>query len=261
VVLLVCRSHSIIVLRSRDFQQHAPHFIIRCDLVASSSAADGAAVFSCWPVPQHLQQQHWTQVLAKAAAQLSERQLVLPDSQVSQVLRVLCRFEAADFLHCYMPGACPSLEPAPHSSLQQQPPGVLPAAGKASPGMVWHLPRCSLQFELSASGSVVSLDHRGYQCSTQQLLVSEPGQEISYTLPEFQQYLVLDAQQGSSDTVTTDQSNRVVLVPSGRVTVQRQQPGSSSSSRQEPSIRVQLSDECSESVKVRQMFSAGGLCC
>lgn len=246
---LACRSHSVIVLRGRDFQQHAPHFLIRCDLVdSSSSSADGATVFSCWPVPSHLQQQHWTAVLANAAAQLSERQLVLPDTKSSQVLRVLRKFEAAEFVHCFMPGACPGLEP--WGSSVQGPEGVLPSAGKAAPGMMWHLPRCSLQFELSAGGSVESLDQRGYSLSTQQLLVSGSSKEVSYTLPEFQQYLVLDAQHGSSsDTVSTDHSDRVVLVPSGRVTVQREPPGSSG--RQEPSIRVQLSAECSDSVKVR----------
>lgn len=243
------------MLRGRDFQQHAPHFIMRCDLVGSSSSTDGAAVYSCWPVPSHLQQtKHWTAVLSSAAVQLSERQLVLLDIKSSQVLRVLRKFEPADYIHCYMPGACPGLEPG--DSSVPRPEGVLAVAGKAAPGMRWHLPRCSLQFELSATGSVESLDHRNYSLSKQQLLVCGSGKEVSYTLPEFQQYLVLDAQHGSSsDTVGTDQSDRVVLVPSGRVTVQREPPGSSG--RQEASIRVQLSAECSDSVKVRR-YSWGG---
>lgn len=247
------------VLRDKEFHQHVVHFVICCDLVTSGGNSSGSSsnaptVYSCWQVPQHLQQQHWTAVLTAHAGQLSERQLVLPSSETSQVLRVLSRFEAADFIHCYMPGRCPGLrmrKPAPSSTSTS--PGVLAASGPASTGMVWHLPRCNLQFELSAAGSVVSLDHRGYSLNTQQLLVSGPGKSVSYTLPEFQQYLMLQAQQGSgSDTIGAERSDQLVLVPSGRVVMQRLSPGSE---QRGASTRVQLSAECSDSVKVRGMFS------
>jgi hypothetical protein len=218
----------------------------------NSSDAGSAVVFSCWEVPQHLQARHWTAVLAQEVAQLSERQLVLPDGKSSQVLRVLQKFEAADFIHCFMRGACPPPQAAGQSS-EHSTPGVLPAAGKAAAGMVWHLPRCSLHFELSASGRVVSSDHRGYALSTQQLLVSQSGKGMSYTLPDFQQYLVLDAQHGSgSGTLSTDLSTRVVLMPSGRVTVERPAPGSSQLG---PSVKLELSDDCCETVKVRARLS------
>lgn len=187
-------------------------------------------------------------MLTQHAEQLSELQLVLPLRPL--VLRILSKFEAEDFVHCFMPGRCPGQllkGKAAHNKGKQR---VLAAAGKAAAGMVWHLPRCGLQFELSAAGSVVSLDHRGHSISTQQLLVSQPaGKEVRYTLPEFHQYLVLQAQQGSSGEVfRADRSEQLVLVPSGRVAVQRPAPGST---QQGASIHVQVSTGCAETIKVR----------
>jgi hypothetical protein len=206
-------------------------------------------VYSCWQVPQHLQQQHWTAVLTGQAEQLSERQLVMPDEQTSQILRVLSKFESSDFIHCFMKGHCPGQLLKGTAARSKGKQSVLAAAGQAAVGMVWHLPRCGLQFELSADGNVVSLDHRGYSLSTQQLLVSQPGKEVRYTLPEFYQYLVLQAQQGgSSELFRADRSEQLVLVPSGRVAVQRQVPGST---QQGASIHVQLGTGCAETIKVR----------
>jgi hypothetical protein len=188
-------------------------------------------------------------VLTGQAEQLSERQLVLPDEQTSQILCVLSKLESSDFIHCFMKGLCPGQllkATAAHSK------AVLAAAGRAAAGMVWHLPRCGLQFELSADGSVVSLDHRGYSLSAQQLLVSQTGKEVHYTLPEFHQYLLLQAQQGSSSEMfRADQSEQLVLVPSGRVTVKRQVPGITCNTRQRGSIYVRVHTGCAETIKVR----------
>jgi hypothetical protein len=218
-------------------------------------------------VPTHLQQQqHWTAVLTQHAGQLSQRQLVLTDRNSSQVLKVLSKFEDSAFIHTYMPGQCPAhlLQPQQqqqtlHTPAADRPTGsdppVLEATGPAVPGMLWHLPRCGLQFELQTDGRIVSLDHRGYSLSRQQLLVSDDinAQHSSYTLPECQQYLVLQADQDSSSGVYgAERSTQLMLVPSGRVKVQRSSPGST---QQRASIHVQLSTACDERLKV-SAFSA-----
>lgn len=259
-----CREHGIIVLRPKDFQNHAPHFLIACNIAANlsscgpsvtSSSTGGAvsAVYCCWPVPSHLQQRHWTAVLTQHAAELSARQLVLPDARSSQVLKVFSKFEAPEFIRVFTPGHCPSLlsrasSTQPVSAAASSSAPLLPATGQAAAGMVWQLPRCRLDFELAADGRVLSLEHRGYCLSNQQLLVSGSGQEAVYTLPELHQYLVLQSQPGSSSkSVSADQSDQLVLVPAGRVLVQRDSPGST---RTSSSIHVQLEPHCSAAVKV-----------
>lgn len=243
-----------IVLRPKDFQEHAPQYLIRCNVAAGPSASSSPgeaapAQYSCWPVPTHLQRRHWTAVLAQHAEELSQRQLVLPDSNSSQVLLVLSRFEAPEFIHVFMPGRCPGLSLLSAASSNTHPASnspVLPAAGRATAGMVWQLPRCSLEFELATDGSVISLDHRGYCLSTQQLLVSQSGEGVAYTLPELHQYLVLQLLQGSK-SVSADQSDQLVLMPSGRVAVTRHAPGSTHAGS---SIQVQLKPHCFAAVKV-----------
>jgi hypothetical protein len=235
--------------------------------VPSYDAAELSAVYSCWEVPLHLQQQHWTAVLTQHAHQLSQRQLVLPYRSSSQVLKVLSKFEASSFIHCYMPGRCPPHQlqlqqavcsPAA-SSLKASDPPVLAATGAAAPGMLWHLPRCSLQFELHPGGRVASLDHRGYSLSKQQLLVSGDAQPHSYTLPEFHQCLVLDMHQDSSSGVYgADSSSRMVLVPSGRVQVQRTTPGFVQGGA---SIEVELSTACCDRVEVSIYLGPANAAC
>jgi len=191
-------------------------------------------------------------VLQEHAVELSKRQLVLPDSQSARVLHVFSKFEAPDFIHTYMHGHCPgmgvggagTLARLSSSTGSQQ---VLAASGTAAAGMTWHLPRCSLEFELTADGSVVSLDHRGYRLSQEQLLVTGSATAVRYTLPEFHQYLVLQAQQDRLRGFSADRSDQLVLVPSGRVAVQRFQPGSN---EQAASIHVELSQSCADTVKV-----------
>ena len=191
-------------------------------------------------------------MLTQHAQELSQRQLVLLDANSSQVLKVLSKFEAPEFIHVFMPGRCPG----DHLPSSTKPTGasassralLLPKTGKGSAGMVWQLPRCRLDFELTAEGRVVSLDHRGYCLSTQQLLVSKSAQGVAYTLPELHQYLVLQAQPSStSKYVGADQSDQLVLVPAGRVLVQRHAPGSTHTGS---SIQVQLNPHCHAPAKV-----------
>ena len=254
----MCRRNGIIVLKPVVFNQHAPHFIISCSSTAPaatarspSASADVPAVYSCWQVPSHLQDKHWTAVVRDHAGQLSERQLVLPDMRSSQVLTVLSKFEQAACIHTYMPGQCSGL---PSVGPQRTHDQALPAQGPAAAGMRWHLPRCGLEFELTSDGSIVSLEHRGYRLSTQQLLVdgSTTG-GVRYTLPEFHQYLVLQAQQGdAADATRVDRSEQLVLVPSGRVAVQRTAPGSSAKPLS-ASIQVELGEACNDNVKVSKL--------
>lgn len=292
VLACLCRQHGIIVLRPKEFQQHAAHFIIKCgpaapaapspgskaagtsrtaSKAASSTGSSCSSVYACWQVPKHLQTQqteqrlHWTAVLTKHPDELSKLQLVLPHGSAPQVLQVLSKFESQECIHTFMPGHCPGLSAAASSNSNRSrfgrrstgaPAGstaVLPVAGGAAAGMTWDLPRCGLRFELSANGSVVSLLHCGYRLSTQQLLVSQSGTGVSWTLPEFHQYLVLEQQGASSSSSSSgaptraDSSSQLVLVPAGRVSVQRLVPGST---QLEASIHVQLNSGCSAVVKV-----------
>jgi len=175
---------------------------------------------------------------------------------------VFSKFEVPDFIHTYMRGHCPGLAAVPkttpskskrlgshtvQTSGKQGSEHVLAASGTAAAGMTWHLPRCSLEFELTADGSVVSLDHRGYRLSQQQLLVTGSATAVRYTLPEFHQYLVLQVQQDRLRGISADRSDQLVLVPSGRVAVQHFQPGSN---EQAASIHVELSQSCADTVKV-----------
>jgi hypothetical protein len=269
------RQHGIIVFRPKTLHEHDAQFIISCNLADPAGSSNTAmpaqhvqfgaatsAVCSCWEVPLHLQQQHWTAVLTQHAAELSQRQLVLSYMAISQVLKVLSKFEASCFVYTYMPGCCPpnllqqrqALHSPAASSLAASGPPVLAATGAAAPGMLWHLPRCGLQFELQADGRVASLDHRGYSPSQQQLLVSCDDQPHSYTLPEFHQYLVLEVQQDSSSgAYGADSSSQLVLVPSGRVQVKHTPPGSLQSGA---SKQVELSTACSDQVKVSSPLQA-----
>lgn len=263
---VACRMHGIIVLRPREFQEHAPHFIISCKTTSSSPAATESghaggsaaapAVLSCWPVPHHLQDGHWTAVLRNHADQLSQQQLVLPGPQ-SQLLHVLSKFEDPAFIHAYMPGRCSGLlsgtwqaagQPKKRPKTTGKGPRELPAQGHAAAGMTWHLPRCGLTFELQADGSIASQEHMGYNLSTEQLLVERAPTAVHYTLPEFHQYLVLQDQQRSvAGPASADRSSKLVLLPSGRVAVQRREPGSTC---QAASVHVQLSKSCNAAVQV-----------
>lgn len=224
-------------------------------------------MYSCWPVPLHLQQCHWTTGLTQHAEELSQRQLVLPITNSSPVLKVFSKFELPEFIHMFTPGLCPGLMSAAAGSAKRasahssstlrstrsataasSAAPLLPITGTASAGMVWQLPWCSLDFELTAEGRVMSLDHRGCCLSTQQLLVSQSAQRAIYTLPEVHQYLVLHYQPGNTGKyVSADQSDQLVLVPAGRVLMQRHAPGSMHAGS---SIEVQLEPHCFASVQV-----------
>ena len=79
--------------------------------------------------------------------------------------------------------------------------------------MLFALPRFGLEFELLPSGQLRSLDYRGFALGSCQQLVNMWGDgAIAYTLPDFDQFLVLDKYDASGRL----ESQRVV-VPHGRV--------------------------------------------
>jgi hypothetical protein len=242
----------VIVLRPKDFQKHTAQFLIGCSVPQAATREAVSSVYSCWPVPPHLQQCHWTTVLTQHAQELSRRQLALPDAHSSRVLNIFSKFEAPEYIHVFTRGHCPGLLSTASSTQRASAASSSPpprSIGRGGTGMVWQLPRCSLEFELSADSRVVSLDHRGYCLSSQQLLVSKSAQGVTYTLPELHQYLVLQAQPAStSKYVGADQSNQLVLVPAGTVSVQQHAPGSAHLGS---SIHVQLEPHCFAAVKVR----------
>lgn len=209
--VLCCRQHDVILLRPHAFQRHTINFIMRYSAAygCSSTAARGsrtlplAATYNCWQVPHHMQAQPWLNLLQNSS--LQECQLVLQNKK-SHILHVLSKFEQQQFIHAYACSA--SSQQVQHSSSSNQ---AL---------MVFELQRFGLGFELHPQGQLLSRDFKGYclhEC--QQLVHQATGSTAQYTLPGFQQYLVLQrCNQLSSGVVPgSGRADVLVLVPAGRV--------------------------------------------
>eukprot|EP00899_Mesostigma_viride_P019524 jgi/Mesvir1/27573/Mv07318-RA.1 len=163
-----------VIFRPRDFRQHQAAFIMECH-------AGGGG--SCWRVPEVLCREPYAALVGARRPRLTQKLMLAPDGKKDPLLRALSKFEPLRFLHIF------------HEN----------EGSSAGPRVYFHLPRSKLEFVLQ-EGRVDSLDYRGYSLASTQQLVSP------VTLPEFTQYLVLQA------AGSTKQGNSWVL-PSGRVSV------------------------------------------
>ncbi len=239
-----------------------------------SRASALATQYDCRRVPQHLRSRPWRQLLVTAAqAQLTDS-LVLcrstsqsaPQGATSSPL--LSKFEDPCFTHTYIRRT--AAVPAPGGGAGRG------AAGGSSSGteqrLVLELPRYELEFEL-VDGRLVSCDYSGYCLRRCQQLVGavdrpwqqhqqqqhnaagaqaqsqqQQGQghvdvkEVSYTLPNFQQYLVLERMPGQGVELGARRGDVLVLVPAGEVVLP--------AARGDQLVRVHTPVDCAAKLKV-----------
>lgn len=204
------------MLRPLNFMEHDTHFILQWE--ADSNAQ---VQYTCRRVPSHLRSRHWSDLLEHYDSQLTDH-LVL---HTSAITRVLSKFEAPQFIHCYVESTSSERMDidGEDSSLADS------SSGHGQELKLFELPRFGLEFEL-VGDSLLSLDYLGYRLAQQQQLIS-PVVE-GYTLSDFQQYLILE-QVTSSDTGngakaavgTAHVPSRKVLIPAGQVIAHDQNMG------------------------------------
>lgn len=122
----------------------------------------------------------------------------------SHIKTVLAKLEVSKFIHTYVPLS------ATTTSMRQS--------------MLFELPRYSLEFQLQ-QGQLVSLDYSGYRLSQNQQLATSQGtntcdsvnSQAFYTLPGFQQYLMLQRIPGRSVIVGARRAESLVIVAMGKV--------------------------------------------
>lgn len=185
--------------------------------------------FICNRVPSHLRSTHWLTLLTKTSSEVTH-ELVLHESDIK---KVLSKLERSDFIHTYIPTA----------------------AAASSPSLLFELPRYSLDFELQ-QGQLVSLDHRGYCLAQQQQLVTAGGgpdsntaAAVTYTLPGFHQYLLLQRIPSSAVEVGTRRADSLALIAAGEVACSR------SGAVDGPAVSVRVVSRSDASLKVRESES------
>ncbi|KAG2494611.1 hypothetical protein HYH03_007376 [Edaphochlamys debaryana] len=225
----LCRERGVIVLRPPNFQEHDVHFVIECRTSTSSAASSsGPVAYDCRRVPPHLQGLHWLDLLSDHRAELIDQLVLLSGCAVRNT--ILAKLEDTNFIHCFAP---------PSSSMIQWPAGGLSSRQSRATGidstperppqpvsyrLLFELPRYGLEFELRSGGELASRDYPGYRLRRRQLLIdigSDAGYgraRVSYTLPEFHQYLVLERSTAVRQLpVGTQRADALVLITAGPV--------------------------------------------
>ncbi|KAG2486452.1 hypothetical protein HYH03_014899 [Edaphochlamys debaryana] len=213
----LCRELNVIVLRPHSFQEHDTHFLIQCTPAAGAGAGPGPGTsrvsLDCRRVPPHLRRRHWADLHSRHWGELTDRLVLLSGCALADTL--LSKLDAPQFVHCY--------QPAPPE----------PGAQSLPWRLLFELPRFGFEFELRGGGNgsgggaeLASRAYPGYRLRRRQLLVDagcEAGygsDRVSYTLPEFRRYLVLEccpAAEGQQLPVGTRRGEELVLVPAGPV--------------------------------------------
>ena len=266
------RDRNAIVLRMHGFQGRECHFLMypetaipapvgsylgsapSASATSSASAATAKAQrHVCMRVPVHLRSVHWTQLLGPRLSELNE-QLVLPTGRTS-MMHTLCKLESPAFIHCYR------LRSDVDSNTSTRIGRAAAASLSEGTTLLWELPRFGL--ELVQRGiEVLSKDYTGYRLAQCQQLVSSAAASAAtsvadngggppccwYTLPEFQQYMVLERVEGlipSHNSSCARVADTLVLVPVGEVQPAQAAGGGGGL------VRVKLSGECDAHLKVR----------
>ncbi|KAG2496793.1 hypothetical protein HYH03_005201 [Edaphochlamys debaryana] len=198
----LCRARRVLVLRPPDFQQHDVHYVMQY-------VRRGAVfTFDCRRVPQHLRACHWLDLLSNHEAELTDRLVRLSGSAVRDT--VLAKLDSPDLVHSYQPAGRRA--------------GAGARAGAASCQLIFELPRYGLEFELHRSGELVSRDYPGYRLRRSQRLVTTGtdagygSERVSYTLPDFKSYLVLERRPSERQLpAAAQQADALVLIPAGPV--------------------------------------------
>lgn len=202
------REKGLVVLRPLNFLQRDSHFVMRNEGNSQS--------FVCLRVPLHLRTLHWTQLLLPQQATQLTDVLVLHSSRVKHVLS---KFEPEQFIHTYWR-----------------------TGSGGEPVLLFELPRYGLEFAQYASGTPAAVTYSGYHLAKSQQLVSgsRDGGDAQYTLPNFQQYLVLQLAPSSEVAVGVSRAKRMVLMRVGSVLAPA-----------EGLAKIQVSDATGAILKVR----------
>ena len=192
------------MLRPRHFRDHSIHFLLTWAAQPPAAAVD----YRCLRVPPHQRSLHWQELQQLQGDAALADQLVLLGSAHS-IVRVLAQFELPQFMHVYIDASGSSSS----------------TADSAGPGSSWamklELPRFRFEFELTPAGDLRSLDYAGCRLRTcQRLVEAAAGGAATYTLPDFQQLLVLERagpQPGGGGAPGQQEGQLMVLVPVGRV--------------------------------------------
>lgn len=183
--------------------------------------------YQCIKVPLHLRSKDWMDLLSTHSAEPTH-ELVLDTSHVKNVL---AKLESLAFIHTYIPLRAPA--------------GALP--------ILFELPRYRLGFELRDE-QLASLEYKGYQLSQQQQMVTNNDSSerdsvnpSMYTLPNFQQYLLLQRMPHSATLVVgACRAESLMLVSVGQVNCNRD--------RNDPcraAVEIKVDDGSNAELKVR----------
>ncbi|KAG2492053.1 hypothetical protein HYH03_009551 [Edaphochlamys debaryana] len=200
----LCRERGVIVLRPLSFEEHAIHFVIECSTPdGAASSSSGPVLYDCRRVPLHLQRLHWLELLSDHQAELTDQLVLLCGCAVLNT--ILAKLEDINFIHCFQPSPSRAAQPASYR-------------------LLFEVPRYGLEFEVRSGGELTSRDYPGYRLCRRQLLVdagSDAGygsDHVSYTLPEFHQYLVLERSPAVRQRpVGAQRADELVLIPAGPV--------------------------------------------
>ncbi|PNH12760.1 hypothetical protein TSOC_000242, partial [Tetrabaena socialis] len=224
------REHGVIVIRTPGFESNDVHFLLQCAATIGPAAAAG---YDVRRVPPHLWARHWTLLLSEHLDQLTDRMVLLRGSSMLETF--LAKYEQVPYIHTY-------------------------DISDGDGGTLFELPRYGLEFVLRG-GQVLSRNYTGYRLrSRQQLVGDEPldgsamggGDGVSYTIPDFQQYLVLERVQVPSGYVPgARRADVLVLVPAGEVVVDRALSSSGGGANAGGLVRIDISEKCEESLKSR----------
>ncbi len=209
-----------IVLRPPSFAERDVHFVIH---LAQPSSAEPQPL-ACKRVPPHLRSRPWTALVGHA--EVTDVLVSLDEP----VLRVLAKFESPRFVHTF--------------SRTTSGGGVDAGAGGAARATHIELPRFGLEFEVRGD-ALVSRDYAGYALA--------PRQQLPHTLQPFTQCLVLQQLPGVRLAVGLTSAEQLLLVPAGPVARNTSGGGPAGA------VRVVVSDECGEEIKVRA--GAGAATC
>lgn len=255
--------HAIVLrlLSPHGFQERDSNFLIGSMPTAADSQLPAAGFgdssdldpeagvqFVAWRVPAHLRAVHWTELLGSRLPELRE-QLVLPFG-IASMLPALSKMESPDLIHCYIlwgEGDSIHAHRAATSLAVEQ-------------TLLWELPRFGLELK-QVGGRMLSQDYTGYCLAQCQQLVG--GSVVSataptgggdsarlwYSLPEFQQYLVLERGEGlgSHNSSCARLPDLRVLMPAGEVCHVKASPNVVGGGGL---VRVQLPEGCDAELKV-----------
>eukprot|EP00798_Chlamydomonas_sp_ICE-L_P016369 gene16369-22571_t len=179
-----------------------------------SSATAACASPSTW---------RWPSLLSEHRAELTDELVLAQHSSLG--LNILSKLEDSTFIHTY---------------------------SQETTSLLWELPRYGLEFE-QRDGTFLSRDYAGFRLADEQQLAHITSEDdhavegdVDYTLPKFEQYLVLERMHQEGNTFQAQQSDKMIIVPKGTVTLDR------ADKMVLPNVSVTVSKATNASLKVHR---------